>query len=125
MPDTFYGGDTAYVKLGAASYSFNNWELPIDGGTKKFFAFGSNYQRTTAGGISGEVVCTGPYNVGNMPLVVNTIYELHLGHAPGVEHVVSARLANIKLSSTIDQGGDPDTIACTFFSDGAFTASVS
>lgn len=120
MPDNFISGNEAYTKLGATSYTFNRWTLPIEGGVKKFFAFGSKFQRTTPGGISTQIVLEGPYNRGNMPLVLHAVYDVHLGFEAGVEMVVSARLANIEYGVAISQGGDPAGCKCTFESDGDF-----
>ena len=123
MPDNFISGNDGYTKLGAVAYNFGKWTFPIDGGVKKFFAFGSAFQRTSAGGISGQVTLEGPYNQGNMPLVLHTVYELHLGWAVGVEIVVNARLANIEYSNEVSAGGEPGGVSCVFESDGAFTVS--
>ncbi len=124
MPDNFIGGADSYVKLDALAYNFGKWRLPYDGGVRKFFAFGSNFQRTTAGGISASPVVEGPYNAGNMPLVLNQIYALHLGFAVGIELLLNARLANIEYSSETGQGGEPGgQVTCTFESDGSFTVS--
>ncbi len=123
MPDNFISGNDSYVKLGAQSYSFSKWRLPVDGGVKKFFTFGSNFQRTTAGGIAATPVVEGPYNSGNMPLTVNTVYELHLGFAVGVELVLNARLSSVEFSTEISAGGDPGQCSVTFESDGAFSVS--
>lgn len=121
MPDNFISGNASYVKLGVLEYSFNKWRLPIDGGVKKFFAFGHNFQRTLPGGVAGQPQVSGPYNAGNMPLTINALYELHLGWAVGVELVVTARCANIEYGSEINAGGDPGQCSVTFESDGPFT----
>ncbi|AMV25526.1 hypothetical protein VT84_14100 [Gemmata sp. SH-PL17] len=121
MPDAFISGNDSYVKLGAQSYSFNKWRLPVDGGVKKFFAFGSNKQRTTPGGVAASPVVEGAYNAGNMPLSINVVYELHLGFAIGVELVLNARLASVEYSTEMSAGGEPGMVSCTFESDGEFT----
>ncbi len=125
MPDNFISGNDSYVKLGAASYSFGKWRLPVEGGVKKFFAFGHNFQRTTAGGVSATPVVEGPYNAGNMPLVVNQVYEVHLGFAVGVELVLNARLSTVEYSTQISAGDDPGQVSVTFESDGVFTIAYS
>ncbi len=123
MPDNFISGNEIYIKLGAVSYSFSKWRLPIDGGVKKFFAAGHNFQRTLPGGIAGQPQVSGPYNQGNMPLVVNVVYELHLGWAAGIELVISGRVANIEYSNEVSAGGEPGQCSVTFESDGIFTVS--
>ncbi|HEY1188103.1 MAG TPA: hypothetical protein VGE74_10625 [Gemmata sp.] len=123
MPDNFISGNNSYVKLGSLSYSFSKWRLPIDSGNKKFFAFGSQAQRTLPGGYAATPVCDGPYNAGNMPLSAGVVYELHLGFAPGVELVVNARVANIEYSAEITAGGDPAQCSVTFDSHGEFSIS--
>ena len=126
MPDNYISGIDSYVKLGALPYSFKNWNFPVDGGVKKFFAFGSNFQRTLPGGISAEITMKGAYNQGNMPLVVGNVYEVHLGFAAGIEIVVNARLANVSFESEISAGGEPGgQCSCTFASEGAFAVSFS
>lgn len=120
MADNFISGNTSYVTLGALAYSFGGWRLNVDGGTKKFFALGSNFQRTTAGGIAGTPVLDGPYNAGNMPLVIGTLYELHLGFAPGIELVLTARFSVVDYSTKVEAGGDPAQCSASFDSDGSF-----
>lgn len=122
MPDNYISGNDAYVALGAVEYGFNKWTIPITGGVRKFFAFGSRYQRTLPGGISAQISLEGAYNQGNMPLVLHTVYAIHLGWEEGVEIVVNGRLDNIEFSNAIGQGGEPGGQAkCTFESDGEFT----
>ncbi|AMV27372.1 hypothetical protein VT84_23435 [Gemmata sp. SH-PL17] len=121
MADNWISGNESYVKLGAVSYGFGKWRLPVEGGVKKFFAFGHNFQRTTAGGVSATPVVEGAYNAGNMPLVVNQVYELHLGFAVGVELVLNARLSTVEYSTQISAGDDPGQVSVTFESDGVFT----
>lgn len=123
MPDNFISGNEAYVKLGVAAYSFNKWRIPIDGGVKKFFAFGSNFQLTLPGGIGAQIVVEGPYNQGNMPLVLNNLYAVHLGWMAGVEILVTARLAKIEYNNQLSSGGEPGGATCTFESHGAFAVS--
>lgn len=121
MPDNFISGNDSYVKLGALAYNFGEWKLPIDGGVKKFFAFGSKFQRTLPGGIAAAPVVSGPYNAGNMPLALHAVYELHLGFAAGVELVVNARVSNIEFGSKIEAGGEPGgQCSVTFESEGDF-----
>ncbi|AWM40309.1 hypothetical protein GobsT_12220 [Gemmata obscuriglobus] len=121
MPDNFISGNNSYVKLGAVAFSFNKWRLPLDGGVKKFFAFGHNFQRTLPGGVAGAPVCEGPYNAGNMPLALGALVVLHLGFAAGVELAVNARVSTIEYSSEISAGGDPAQCSVGFETDGEFT----
>lgn len=123
MANDFISGNDSYVKLGVVAYQFNKWRLPIDGGTKKFFAFGSSFQRTLPGGKSAQPQVSGPYDAGNMPLAVGVVYELHLGWAVGLELVVSARVSNIDYSSEVSAGGEPGQCSVTFESEGSFTVS--
>jgi hypothetical protein len=121
VPDNFISGNEGYVKLGATAYTFGEWQFPVEGGTRKFFAFGSDFQKTLPGGKSAQVTVKGPYNAGNMALVVGDVYEMHLGWAAGVELVVSARLDKVDFGNKIGQGGEPGgQISCTFESEGAF-----
>lgn len=123
MPDNYISGNESYVQLGAVTYNFSKWRLPIDGGVKKFFAFGSNFQRTLPGGIAAQPQVSGPYNQSNMPLVLNTVYVLHLGWAAGIELLLSARVANIEYSTEVSAGGEPGQCSVTFESEGSFTVS--
>lgn len=107
MSDNFISGNDAYVALDSVEYAFNKWTLPIEGGIRKFFAFGSKFQRTLPGGISSTIQLDGPYNQGNMPLALHALVEVHLGWEQGVELVVPARVANIEFSNAIGQGGEP------------------
>ncbi len=120
MPDNFISGVDGYVKLGALAYNFKNWKLSVDPGLKKFFAFGSAFQRTLPGGIAGVITCTGPLNKGNTPLVPGVVYEFHLGWAFGLELVVNARLGPTDFETEISQGGDPAGVSITADSEGAF-----
>ncbi|MBP3956469.1 hypothetical protein J8F10_14405 [Gemmata sp. G18] len=121
MADNWISGNNSYVRLGAQSYEFGKWRLPVEGGVKKFFAFGHNFQRTTAGGVAATPVVDGAYNAGNMPLTVNALYELHLGFAAGIELALNARLSSVEYSAEISAGGDPGMVSCTFESDGEFS----
>ena len=122
MPDNFISGNESYVKLGAVSYQFGKWKIPIDGGTKTFFAFGSNFQRTLPGGIKGQPSVEGAYDQGNMPLTVGALYELHLGWTTGVELVVNARLSTVEFGSEIGAGGEPGgKVTAGFESHGPFS----
>lgn len=121
MPgDNFISGNDAYVKIGVSPYSFGKWGMKIDGGVKSFYHFGSPFRRTLPGGMAATITLEGPYNAGNMPLVVNGIAELHLGWAYGIEIVVFARIANIDYSTEISAGGDPAQCSVTAESEGAF-----
>lgn len=122
MADNFISGNDGYVKLDANEYAFGEWEFPIDGGTKRFFAFGSDFQRTLPGGKAAQISMKGAYNQGNMPLVVGVVYDLHLGWEVGVELSVSARVDKITYSNKVSAGGEPGG-QCTvqFESDGPFT----
>lgn len=123
MPDNFIGGNDSYVKLGAVPYGFNEWTLPVDGGVKKFFAFGTQGQLTVAGGYGADFSMQGVYNAGNFPLVVNNLYDVHLGFAAGIELVVTARLANVEFSTKLSSGGDPAGVKCSWMSHGNFSLS--
>lgn len=124
MPDNFISGNTGYVALGALSYSFGAWKLTVDPGTKKFFAFGSAFQRTLPGGFAATISCDGPYNAGNMPLTPGAVYEFHLGWALGLEFVCNARLGPIDYSNKIQPNGDPGTVGITADSEGAFSINL-
>ncbi len=122
MADNFISGNDGFAKLGTDAYNFNKWALPIEGGTKKFFAFGSDFQRTLPGGKSAQVSMEGAYNQSNMPLTIGTVYALHLGWAVGIELALSARCSNIEYSNAIGQGGEPGgQCKVTFDSEGTFT----
>lgn len=121
MPDAFISGNSSYFRLGAVSYSFNGWRLNVDPGLKKFFAFGSAFQRTLPGGFAASISADGPYNAGNMPLTPGVVYEAHLGFDTGIEFVVSARLGPVDYTNKIQAGGDPATISVTLESEGAFS----
>ena len=117
----YISGNDGYVKLGALSYSFRNWRLTVDPGLKKFFAFGSAFQRTLPGGFAATLTAEGPYDAGNTPLVPGTVYEFHLGFAVGVEFVCNARLGPVEYGTEIAPGGDPATVNITADSDGTFS----
>lgn len=121
MPDNYISGNDGYVKLGTTEYNFGNWKCSIDPGNKKFFAFGSRFQRTLPGGVAGTITAEGPYNAGNMPLTPGVVYEFHLGYESGLEIVVSARLGPIDFSNAIGAGGDPGQVSITADSEGEFT----
>jgi hypothetical protein len=126
MPDNFIDGNDAFVTMtappaAAVSYHFRKWSIPIEGGVRKFFAFGSKFQRTLPGGISSQVILEGAYNQGNMPLALHQLYAIELGWEVGISIEVTGRLANIEFSNEIGQGGEPGGQArCTFESDGSF-----
>lgn len=120
---SFISGNDGYVKLGATSYSFNNWKLTVDPGNKKFFAFGSRFQRTLPGGVAGTISASGPYNSGSTALAPGTVYEFHLGWEAGVEIVVSARLGPVDFTNAVQPGGEPGTVGITADSEGTFTIS--
>lgn len=122
MPDNFISGNDAYVKLGVVEYAWKKWTLPVKGGTKVFFAFGSDFQRTLPGGKGAQITCEGAYNQGNMPLTVGVVYELHLGFADSIELVISARLSDPTFSAEIGAGGEPGgQLNAVFDSDGPFS----
>lgn len=122
MPDNFISGNEGFTKLGSVEYSFKKWAFPIKGGTKVFFAFGSDFQRTLPGGKGAQITMEGAYNQGNMPLTIGTVYALHLGWAVGIELTVSARCSDINYSNEIGQGGEPGgQCSVTFESEGPFT----
>ncbi len=122
MPDNFVSGNDGFVKLGTVDYAFKKWSFPVKGGTKVFFAFGSDFQRTLPGGKGAQITLEGAYDQGNMPLTVGMLYELHLGWSVGVELVVSARLSDPTFSNEIGAGGEPGgQVGVTFDSDGPFT----
>lgn len=125
MPDQFIGGNDSYVKLGAVAYGFNKWNIPIDAGVKTFYVFGTQGQLTVAGGYGAEITAEGVYNAGNFPMIVGNLYDVHLGFAPGVELLVTARLANAEFSTQISQGGDPAGVKVTFKSHGNFSLVLS
>ncbi len=121
MPDNYISGNDGYVKLGIVDYGFGEWSFPVEGGVKRFFAFGSKFQRTLPGGISAQINMKGAYNQGNMPLVLHNVYELHLGWAVGIELTVSGRLDKVHYSNKIGPGGEPGgQCEVTFESEGAF-----
>lgn len=121
MPDNFVSGVDGYTKLGAVAYNFGEWEFPVEGGTRKFFAFGHDFQRTLPGGKSAQITMRGAYNAGNMPLAVGVVYQLHLGWMAGIEIVVSGRLDKVRYSNKTGQGGEPGGQAeCVFESEGVF-----
>ncbi len=123
MADQIISGNNCYVALGAQTYSFGKWRLPIEMGTKKFNMMGfGGAQLTTPGGYSATPVVEGPYNVGNMPLTIGALYVLHLGLDVGIEVVLTARLSNVEFSVEVG-GSDPAGVSCTFDSHGAFSLS--
>jgi hypothetical protein len=121
VADNFIGGNDAYVQLDEILYSFKNWGFPIDGGTRKFFSFGSDFQRTLPGGKSAQVTMEGAYNQGNMPLVIGVVYEVHCGWEEGIEFLVSCRIDKIEYSNEIGAGGEPGgQCKVTMESEGSF-----
>jgi hypothetical protein len=116
----YTSGNDAAVKLGATSYGFAKWELNFDSGNKIFFAFGSAFQRTLEGGKGGRVTLTGPYDEGNMVLVMGQTYELHLMLTAALELIVTGRVADGNIGTEIAQGGDPAGISVNFDTDGSF-----
>ncbi len=121
----FISGNDGYLKIGALSYSFNEWKLNVEPGNKKFFAFGSAFQQTLPGGCAATITATGPYNAGATPLVPGALAEFHLGWATGIEFVVTARLGAVDWSNKIQPGGDPGTVGITADSHGIFAISFS
>jgi hypothetical protein len=119
--DNFISGVDAYVLLGAAPYSFRKWTIPYDGGCRTFFAFGSNFRRTLPGGLSADITLEGAYNQGNMPLVLQQVYPVHLGWEAGIELLTNARVNKITYSNETGQGGEPGGQAVVeLLSDGEF-----
>ena len=121
MADNFISGVQGSFLVDDIAMNFKNWKFPIDGGTRKFFAFGSGFQRTLPGGISAEITAEGAYNQGNMPLALGALGDLVLGWDDNVNLTVTARLSNIEYSNEIGQGGEPGgQCKVTFASDGEF-----
>lgn len=124
MADNFISGVGANVNMDGVDYSFTSWKLPIKSGTKIFFAFGSDFQRTLAGAIGAAVVLEGYYNQGNMPLVIGTLVMLTLTWDTGITLVVQARVGDIDFGAKIDQTEEPGgTVTVTLPTDGPFTVS--
>lgn len=122
MADNYISGNEGYILLGAQPYGWKKWGFAVKGGTKVFFAFGSDFQRTLPGGKGAQITCEGAHDQGNMPLAVGTVYELHLGWAAGVELVVNARLADPSFSNEIGSGGEPGGQSSVMFeSEGPFS----
>lgn len=113
-------GNDAFVKLGATTMAFAKWSLDFDSGNKKFFAFGSAFQRTLEGGKGATITLEGPYDNATMSLTMGTVFEIHLGLTAALELIVSGRLADGSIGTEIAQGGDPAGISVKFDSDGSF-----
>lgn len=110
--------------LDTINYAFKKWAFPVKGGTKVFFAFGSDFQRTLPGGKGAQITLDGAYNQGNMPLVIGQVYPLHLGWDVMTELEVTARLADVNYSAEIGAGGEPGgQCQAVFESDGPFEVS--
>jgi hypothetical protein len=124
MPDNFISGSDAYASVGGSSMNFNRWSVDMEGGIKKFYAFGSAFQRTLEGPNAATITLEGPYNQSNMAIAKNTVYALLLGWETSVEFSVSGRCESISFSTEISESGDPATVRVVFASDGSFTAAA-
>ena len=126
MADNFISGNDGAVTLGSTEYSFKKWTIPIEGGTRRFFAFGSDFQRTLPGGKSAQVVLEGAYNQGNMPLTIGAVVTVTLVWTTLISIGLSARISNIEFSNEIGQGGEPGgQCKVTLDSEGSFTITFS
>jgi hypothetical protein len=122
MPFTPKSGTTGFVKLGAATYAFGKWKLAIKGGTPPVTNFtGGGFQQIVPGVVKGTLTLSGPWDYGNMPLVVNTSYVFHLGLDTGIELVVTAQVSGIEPEDDVE---DAARVTVTAESNGAFTAAI-
>lgn len=123
MPDAFLAGTSGYVKLGATAYAFGKWTGTFETNLPNVNNYtGGGYQQLVKGITKGTIKLSGPYNLGNMPLVSGNEYEFHLGlTATPVELVVTALVSKLELESDID---GRVSINVEAQSNGAFTAAV-
>lgn len=118
----YLSGKSGYVKVGAGTYSFGKWRLPMKGGAPKVTNFTSlGFQALVPGIISGTVILSGPWNVGNTPIAVGFAYVFHLGLDTGLELAVTALVTDITPENDVE--GTPQ-VSVTAESTGPFTAAI-
>lgn len=122
MPFAPKSGITGFVKLGSTTYAFGKWSLAMKAGTPKVTNFTSAYQAVVAGVVSATLTLSGPWDYGNMPLVIGTSYVFHLGLDTGVELSLTAIVSGITPENDVE---DAARVTVTAESNGSFTAAIS
>ncbi len=89
-------GKTGYVLIGGIPYRFGKWDLPMTAGVPKAFNFvDAPYEVYVSGLIGAKLTADGPYDAGNMGMIVSNTYVFSLGWTNtlfvGVTSTVSTR----------------------------------
>src|SRR6185437_7116347 len=100
MAQNFISGKNGYVNVEGVAYSFGKWRCPMTAGTPKVFNFnGGGFEQYVSGLIGAKVTLEGPWDVGNMPLVVGNTYTFTLGVSVSVFLTVAGIVNSVEPSN--------------------------
>lgn len=96
-------GKTGFVALAGRKYRFGKWDLPLTMNTPKANNFIDAPFSIFVGGLfEAKLTCDGPYDLGNMPLVLGNVYIFTLGWTPAVSFTVTGYLNSLNPSNDVE-----------------------
>jgi len=114
-------GIVGAVTINAATFALGKWTFDMECGIPNVNNFTSAYQQIVPGVTKGTLHISGPYDGGNMPLVVGTSYAFVLKASASISLTVTAIVNKITPSQDIDDAARVDIEAS---SNGSFTAAI-
>ncbi len=115
-------GKTGYVTVGGLAFRFGKWSLPMTCRTPAANNFvDAPYEVYVSGLLGAKLTCSGPYDAGNMPLVIGNAYVFVLGFTPGI-FLTTPAIVN-GLTATDDVEGNPQIEVSAQVS-GVFTINI-
>ncbi len=118
----FLSGKDGSVKIGATSFAFGKWRVPLKIGLPKVTNFTSQGAQLLVTGVyAGTVIVEGPWDVGNMPFALGQSAVWLLGVSNAIALSVTGYIESIEPS---DDTEDTPRVTITVQSSGPFTAAI-
>lgn len=118
----FLSGKGGSVTVGTASWKLREWSLDMRTDASDVTNFSSSgYRENIAGLTGGSLSCSGPFDSTAMALTSGTSYSFTLGASNTVNFAVTARVTNIRISTTIERAVE---VSITAETNGSFTAAI-
>jgi hypothetical protein len=118
----FLSGKSGSVTVANASWKLREWSLDMRTDASDVTNFSSSgYRENIAGLTGGSLSMSGPYDSASMALTSGTSYSITLAASNTINFAVTARITNIRVSTSVERAVEVSVSAETT---GSFTAAI-